>query len=221
MLTPDQLALLRQDLIILASIKYDEVMAELLDHYASLTEQHMANGLSFTDASKWAWAEMGSGEGIQQIQTDFEKSISKRHIAIMKSYFGWPTIITTGLIATLVYVITPLMPLYMTRTLMKSFYLTPLLIILYEYRININKQADRQKIFWLYLTKSSKSWYLLSILWGFFLNDFNHRKSIAWLFQFHSTVGVILYCLSLVYTISFLQLFKENFELKMPNVSLR
>ncbi len=221
MLTSDQLALLRQDLIILASIKYDEVTAELLDHYASLTEQHMANGLSFTDASKWAWAELGSGEGIQQIQTDFEKSISKRHVAIIKSYLGWPTIITTGLIATLVYVITPLMPLNSMKILMESFYLTPTLIMLYVYRTNLSNQPDRQKIFWLYLTKSFSVGYWLSFFWGFFLNDFNHKKSIDWLFQFHSTVGVFLCCLSLAYTISLLQLFKENFELKMPNLSPR
>lgn len=109
-LTPNQLKSLRYDLQTLANIEYDEVMDELLDHYASLTEQKMANGLSFNEASKWAWTDLGSGTGIQEIQTDYERRIRQqirsRHVEILKSYFRWPVFVTTVLIGTLTYLFT-------------------------------------------------------------------------------------------------------------------
>jgi len=107
MLTPSQLTVLRQDLHKLAQIEYDAVFAELLDHYATLTEQKMADGQSFEYASAYAWADLGSGEGMQRLQDDYVKAIRQqvaaRHKAIVKSYFRWPTIVVTALMAVLVY----------------------------------------------------------------------------------------------------------------------
>ena len=103
MLTLTQLAQLRADLQQLAQIEYDEVLAELLDHYVTLTEQKMVAGLAFADASNYAWQELGSGNGLTQIQDDWERAIKHqiktRHIEIVKSYFRWPTIVTALLIA--------------------------------------------------------------------------------------------------------------------------
>ncbi len=77
-LTPFQLKSLRYDLVELAHIKYDDVVDELLDHYASLTEQKMETGMSFDEASKWAWAELDLETGLKTIQTTYEKSILQK-----------------------------------------------------------------------------------------------------------------------------------------------
>lgn len=110
-LTTHQLNTLRHDLVSLATIEYDDVMAELLDHYASLTEQKMANGLAFDEASKWAWLELGSGVGLQKIQDDYEKGIQQQvkdqHLAIIKGYFRWPMLVTTALVGAVAYLTIP------------------------------------------------------------------------------------------------------------------
>lgn len=55
-LTATQLSALRLGLQSLANIEHDEVLDELLDHYAMLTEQKMAEAYAFDEASKWARA---------------------------------------------------------------------------------------------------------------------------------------------------------------------
>lgn len=220
-LSSTQLAQLRQDLTILAVIHYKSLMNELLDHYASLTEQKMAIGLSFEEASRWAWAEMGSGVGIQQIQTDFEDSVGKRHRAILKSYFGWPTFITTFLIATLVYLITPLVSAKTMSILLDSYVFIPMLVLLYGYNRQRISQSDRWEVFRNYLVRSGKVTFYLSIYGGFLLHEFTHKPTAVWLFQLHSTVGIVSCCLSLIYSFSLLQLCKENFSLGLPKVSVQ
>ena len=219
-LSPTQLAQLRQDLTILAVIHYDSIMDELLDHYATLTEQKMDTGLSFENASRWAWAGLGSGAGIQQIQTDFEESIGKRHIAIMRSYFRWPTIVVTVLIATLVYLITPLVPANTMDILLSVFWIVPMLVFVYGYKTKKNSHSDRREILQIYLTKSSGAILYSSWFSGFLLREFTHKPTEIWLFQIHSTVGVILCCLSLIYAVSLLQLLNENFRLEFPKLSI-
>jgi hypothetical protein len=220
MLTPPQLDLLRQDLSGLANIEYDEVMTELLDHYASLTERKMALNMSFEDASKWAWAELGSGEGLQQIQTDYEKSIKKqvrvRHFSIIKSYFGWPIAFTTVLTAGVIYRITPFIPAVGMMALFICFALAPALVVSYGTLKHMNQHRDSRKIIWTYLYTSGTTG--VSGLYYFWLSgwgSFTDVKRATWLFQLHSTVSTVLCLLALLYAVSFIQLFKENFSLKL------
>ena len=151
-LTSHQLNTLRHDLVSLATVEYDDVMAELLDHYASLTEQKMANGADFTEASKWAWFDMGSGEGIQQIQTDYEKSITKQvqdqHLAIIKGYFRWPMLVTTALVAAIMYLIVPMLS---HNYLLVSIFATgfiPAIFLLWGHFKNTNRRVSTGPIIW-------------------------------------------------------------------------
>ncbi|GAB2526243.1 hypothetical protein [Spirosoma aerophilum] len=220
MLTPTQLDYLQQDLSGLANIEYDEVMTELLDHYASLTERKMALNMSFEDASKWAWAELGSGEGLQQIQTDYEKSITAqvrtRHVEILKSYFRWPTFVTTTLVGALMYFTAPLITANGMFTIFFICGLSPLAVLFYGHRKHLDQQTDSRKIVWTYLRESGSLIFNMFYVFGInSLNSLFEEKSRIWLFQVHSTVGLVLCMASLLYAVSFVQLFKENFNLKL------
>lgn len=222
-LTTHQLNTLRHDLVMLATIEYDDVMAELLDHYASLTEQKMASGLPFDEASKWAWAELGSGRGLQKIQDDYVKNIQQQigeqHISILKSYFGWPAAVTIALVAALIYMVAPFFPVLGMMALLCVFGMVPMILINYGFWKHMDKQSDSRKVIWMYLQKSgSLSWYLFYFIG---IDSFGSADKAIWLFQLHSTVGVVLCLLALLYSISFIQLFKENFELKMPSILAR
>jgi hypothetical protein len=220
MLTPAQLDLLRLDLSGLANIEYDEVMTELLDHYASLTERKMDAGMSFDNATKWAWAELGSGEGLQQIQTDYEKSITAqvrtRHIEILKSYFRWPAFVTTALVGALMYFAAPFITANGMFFVFSVCVLSPIGVLFYGYREHLDQQTDSRKIVWTYLRQMySLFWNLYYILGLSGVNPLFDVKSKNWLFQVHSTVGLILCMFSLLYAVSYIQLFKENFSLKI------
>ncbi|MGF7217286.1 hypothetical protein GGR92_003459 [Spirosoma lacussanchae] len=112
-LTTIQLKTLRYDLQELAHIEYHDVLTELLDHYATLTEQKMETGLSFEEASRWAWAELGSGKGLQAIQADFvrniRRQIRRQHMGVLKSYFRWPTTVLTALVGVITYLVVPML----------------------------------------------------------------------------------------------------------------
>ena len=225
-LTPNQLKNLRNDLQTLANIEYDEVMNELLDHYATLTEQKMDNGISFEEASKWAWMDLGSGDGLQTIQNDYERSvrqqIRQRHLSILTSYFSWPKAVMTLLAATLIYLATPLVPIKGMLILLYGLGLSPMLVIFYGFRKHMDQQTDSRKIVWTYLRKSgSITWNLVYIFGLNTLNLSTDSKSVIWLFQIHSTVGIVLCWFALLYSISFIELFKENFDVKIPNLFTR
>ncbi|AUD04694.1 hypothetical protein [Spirosoma pollinicola] len=220
MLTPTELNFLRQDLSGLVNIEYDEVMTELLDHYASLTERKMTADMPFDEASKWAWAELGSGDGLQQIQTDYEKSIKKqvrvRHLEILKSYFRWPAFVTTALVAVLMYFTAPFITANGMFTVFYVCGLSPLAVLFYGHWKHLDQQTNGRKIVWTYLRESGSIIFNLFYVFGInVLNSLFEEKSKIWLFQVHSTVGLILCLLTLLYAVSFIQLFKENFSLKL------
>ncbi|GAB3927289.1 hypothetical protein [Larkinella terrae] len=217
MLTPHQLAILRQDLRTLAHIEYEEVENELLDHYATLTEQKMAEGHDFEQASSYAWAELGAGAGLNAIQRDFEKNIRKqisaRHLEILKSYFRWPTVVTTVLIGVLLHYITPLIPARFILTGIYFTILTPIGILYYSYLKRRGQGSDSRKIIWTHLNARV----------AFFVNIFHASLSISFqgegaakvhFFQTHATILCILECIVIVYLFSFVQVYNENFRYK-------
>lgn len=221
-LTAHQLNTLRHDLVALATIEYDDVMAELLDHYASLTEQKMASGMAFDEASKWAWAGMGSGAGLQKIQDDYEKSIEQQvraqHFIIIKNYFRWPMMVTTALVAFVVYLIVPILS---SKVLIISTYIicfVPSIILIWGHFKNTDRRISAGPIIWKYLVH--KGFLAINFVQialnsgGLFYDDSPQHWTRSYLPQ-HPNVSIAIALLVMLYTTSFIQLYRHKFHYKL------
>ncbi len=215
-LTEKQLYDLKTDLQRLARVEYDDVLNEILDHYASLTEERMANDLTFENASRWAWSDMGGGDAIQQIQDDFVKNIRRQvgveHLAVVKSYFRWPTIVTTALVAALVYFTVPVLPTEVVESLFWVAALLPVGLLVWQHfqtkpqpnstgflvRKRLNEIGGRSINIVLWV----------SIYSGGYVGE--SAKRTAYL-QTHTMVSVVLCLLFLLYMVSFIQLIRRPF----------
>lgn len=215
MLTESQLSILRHDLRTLAHIEYEEVENELLDHYATLTEQKMVEGQTFDQASCLAWKDLGEGIGLQQIQEDYEKNVRKqistRHKEIVKDCFRWPTVLGTllicGLMYQLAFVLSPRTNYIITQLL----FVGPGLILLYAMLNKQHRHADSRKLVWQYLHRHANlpfAFLQLSNLLNAFIEKEN--KPVSFL-QAHPAVATGLACVLLIYTLTFLQLYRERF----------
>jgi len=217
-LTTDQLTYLRVDLQRLADIKYDPVLDELLDHYATLTEQHMDTGMSFEDASKWAWDDLGQGEGIQKIQDDYianvQQQIRSRHVAIVKSYFRWPAFLTTALVGVLVYLVVPLIPTDYVIALLYLIVLTPTAILLWLER-KLRKEPTSQQSLVFENAARHRNQHVNWVIIGsnFLISSIGDTSRQAFL-QVHTTLTVVVCMLLLLYAISFMQLLNERFNFR-------
>jgi hypothetical protein len=220
-LTTIQLKSLRYDLKELAHIEYDDVLNELLDHYATLTEQKMANGLSFQDASKWAWAELGSGPGLQAVENDYVKNIQRQlqnqHYNVMKSYFRWPTIVTTLLLGLLVYMVVPMIPVRMLILGSFCIMVLPLLVLLKGYWNGYHRTAASMKIVWKFIEQKGV-WPVN--LFQMALNGSNAimedgRDVTQAFLQAHMSVSVVVCLLVLLYSISLIQLYRQVYTYKL------
>lgn len=215
-LTPLQVKTLRYDLQELAHIEYGEVMTELLDHYAVLTEQQMATGIPFEEASKWAWAALGSGPGLQRIQSSFVKSIqqqvSHQHRAILKSYFRWPRLLTSLLVTILACVLVPTLPVKWVIVGVAITSLSPALLLLWFCRAGFDRKMNTKRIVWTYM--KNKGAMVVNIFQGS-LNIpaalFGNGNPITreWL-QAYPVISVIACLLALLYRVSFVQLFYKK-----------
>lgn len=220
MLAANQFNILRTDLQNLAGIEYDDVLNELLDHYATLTEQRMATGLSFDEASKWAWAGLGSGIGIQAIQDDYIKNVQRQvrveHLEILKSYFRWPTFVVTALVAALVYMVVPLLP---ENTVMASFWLiaiTPTIILMWSHRKSVDRRTSSGPITLKYMQRSSGIFLnLTQIVLMYSGGTFLDQHEGGSLLQLYVSVSVTIGLLMTLYIVSFVQLFHQQFALKI------
>ena len=218
-LTTHQLNTLRYDLVSLATIKYDDVMAELLDHYASLTEQKMANGLAFDEASKWAWAELGSGAGLQKIQDDYVKSIERqvhqKRADIVGSYFRWPALVTTALIVALVYMVVPLLPAMVITVTVWVMIVIPATLMMWAHRIVKRHPTSSRFIVYDYLKRGGAIFINLaqvgmSFSGGWF--GYSDQQSFV---QTHPIFSILICLLLLLYDASFIQLFRYQFHHKI------
>lgn len=217
LLATDQLTYLRTDLQRLADIKYDPVLNELLDHYATLTEQHMDTGISFEEASKWAWNDLGQGEGIQQIQDDYianvHQQIRSRHLIIIKSYFRWPAFLTTSLVGVLVYLVVPLIPFGYVVTLLYAVILFPSAVMSWLERKLKNEPTSQQALVFENVTKHRNQHVNVVIFVSNFLITSVGDESRRFL-QIHSTITIVVCVLLLLYAISFVQLLNERFDFR-------
>jgi hypothetical protein len=218
MLTPHQLTILRHDLRTLAHIEYEEVENELLDHYATLSEQKMAAGHDFEHASSYAWAELGAGAGLNKIQRDFEKNIRKqvstRHLELLKNYFRWPTVVTTLLIGALMFVITPILSGKIVIVFLWASVIIPIAVLQYAYLKCKDQRTDSKKIVWESLGR--RSGFVLNIVnVTFHLSVADDQSKRAEHFQVHTSISAIICFLAILYTLSFIQLYRENFHYKV------
>ncbi len=169
----------------------------------------MDQGYSFEDASGWAWAELGSGVGLHAVQDDYvmniERQVRSRHFGIVRSYFRWPTFVTTALIGVLVYLMVPLLPADVVTVGFWFLALVPTAITMWGYRKSIDQSSGSGRITFQYMGRRMGG-LLLNAGTVFFIFD----KPKAYL-QTHTTVLVLVCLLSLLYLISFVQLFREKF----------
>jgi uncharacterized membrane protein len=220
MLTPYQLNSLRYDLRTLAHIEYEEVENELLDHYATLTEQKMDQGNDFEHASSYAWAVLGAGPALNAIQRDFEtnirKQISSRHLEILKNYFRWPTVLTTLLIGGLVSIITPILSENLILIIVLFSVFIQMAVVQYCYYKNKEQTGTSKKIIWESLAYRA----------GILLNSASFILSIGStdvffktqdLLRMNATVTAILCFVAIIYSMSFIQLYRETFSYKVSH----
>ena len=220
-LTDFELKCLRYDLVELAHIEYTDVLNELLDHYATLTEQQMTKGFTFDDASRWAWAKLEAGKGLQAIQAAFIKStkdqIRAQHVKVLKDFFQWPTVLTTGLIALLVFSIVPIISVKWVISILSFIGLTPALFLLWGYIYGCQNQRDRNQIIWKYMCRQGlliANFIQLGLnLPTIFVE--NGIQSTRIFLQTYPAVSVLIGLAMLLYTSSFIQLFRHQYKYKL------
>ncbi|GAB3026775.1 hypothetical protein [Spirosoma pulveris] len=227
MLTPAQLDVLHQDLLEEANISYKEVLDELLDHYASLTEHRMDEGYSFDEASRKAWINLGSGQGISHIQERYKKLLLKQmqvqHWAIVRRYFRWPTLVTTFLIGVLAYSIAKAVPPGALPLAFLVLVFAPyLLFIPGELRLIWQARIQKRQILtslrrevvyrqarygnYLYLVVIQ----LPALVASFFLDGTRWYPNRPYLFEWHAGLSAALAFVAILYTLTYVQLYKKQ-----------
>lgn len=227
MLTPAQLRLLRHDLLDLANISYSEVMDELLDHYASLTEKWIGENYSFEEASRKAWLELGSGPGILHIQERYKKlllhQLQIRHWGIVRRYFRWPTLITTLLVGLLAYsTAKALSPGMLSALFFVCVFAPYLLFIPSELRLFWHKRIKQQTLLtslrrevvyrqarygnYIYLTVIQAPILVVS----FFFDGAGSLLNQPYLFEWHTGLSAALAFVAIMYTLTYVELYHKQ-----------
>lgn len=218
MLTSTQLNYLRHDLVALATIEYDEVMAELLDHYASLTERKIDTGMSFDDASKWAWAELNLEAGLKSIQTTYEKSVHQqlryRHLSIMKSYFRCPTIAGIVFLSMLSYQLSPLMSPDVSAILFTIVLISPWFITWYAHTSWGNQNNNRKKVWRSFLLSYSSIPMLIANVLSILARLVYHINLFNYV-QTHPGAMTTFFIVLTLFVAGLLQLTREQFDYKL------
>jgi hypothetical protein len=224
MLTPDQLNYLREELLEWADIHYEEVMDELLDHYASLTEHEMQEGCSFDEAHTKAWIQLGSGRGILHIQERYKKllgqQMQKQHWAIVRRYFRWPTLVTTLLIGLLTYsMANALSPTVLIVSFLVAVFAPYLLFIPGELRLRWQTYVKRQssltslkrEVIYRQARYGNYLWLVFiqfPVLIASFVMDGKHwSPNRFYLFEWHAALSAALTFIALMYALTFVELY--------------
>lgn len=238
-LTTEQLSLISQE-IIEGGIKYQDLYEELLDHYITSIEDRTEQGQTFGEAFGEVhgdfvnykrpidhynvWKDYNGSVpeyGLGILQAEYEESlkgeISKRHWQIIKSYFRWPTIVTTILVGLLTFQFAYLVPKKLLHSALIFAAILPAIMLL----------PTITKDIWLYIVKKRKFINSLKFntiskrvgfgfVWYYFFAtipriffDYNLMK------QGHITVFALFICVYLAYSLSFYQLYRERFKVKV------
>ena len=139
-----------------------------------------------------------------------------QHLDVLKSYFRWPTFVVTALVAVLVYMTVPLLPAYVVTIILWILLITPTTITMWGHRRSVDSQTSSGPIVFKYMQRIGGLF--LHIMQVVLLNTrtpiFFNYKAEAYS-QSQLTLSIIIGLLMILYTVSFIQLFKEKFTLKI------
>lgn len=239
-LTTEQLELISQE-IMAGGIKYQDLYEELLDHYITAIEDRTANGQTFGEAfgeihsdfvnykrplRVWdhynVWHNDGSGKpeyGLGKLQAEYEESlsgeISKRHLQIVKSYFRWPTIVTTLLVGLLTFQFAYLISIKILFLLIVFLSFAPIISLLphtFYHCIGYLKK-ERKFINSLKLkTITAKATFTLSLFNCYVFIPRVFEVDLKSFPQINNVIVAILICFYITYSLSFYQLYRERFK---------
>lgn len=240
-LTPDQLDLISKE-IIEGGIKYQDLYEELLDHYILAIEGRLNQGQVFEKAFEEVNTSFENyrpplieryyydvrklkkvtlySSGLSRLQRDYERNlddeISKRHWQIMKEYFRWPTILTSLLVGGLTFQFAYLVPRSYFEWIINACILGPLIMILpktlnsfFQYLFNIRKFVQSLK------TKAinNRIWLITGATNLAF--RFPSSKDYNFVKQGNLIIIAFFLCFYIAYSLSFYQLYRERFKVKM------
>ncbi len=211
---------LQSDLLHSAKIEYDEVFDELFDHYLTLVENSMESGELFEVARKNSWESLGGIKGVRAVEKSFVKSVRRqiraRHLGILKSYFRWPTLVTTVLVGVLSYLVVPLVS---DKNIMLGFILVsvfPAGFVYWKFYRPNNKRRNHTQIGWEYCKHmSSLPWHLLQICLLFPTGFGRDGRVLTKKFLVtQASVATMLLFVLLVFTASCIQLSRSSINNK-------
>jgi hypothetical protein len=214
----------------------------LLDHYILAIEDRLAQGKGFEkafeevnnsfenyrpplieryyyDVRKLEKVTLYSS-GLSRLQRDYERNlndeISKRHWQIMKNYFRWPTIVTTLLVGLLTFQFAYLVPRQQFTWLIGLCIFTPLFIVLPQFIHALWLYICRRRRFFISLKGHAinlRITFILGIGQMIFRVPFSDNYSI--LREGNITIVVLFTCFYIAYSLSFYQLYRERFKVKI------
>jgi hypothetical protein len=238
MITTEQKKYVQEAIIDVSGVKYQDFYEEMNDHYLSSIEGQMADGKNFEQAFhqihdsflNHSYSNIRKSDnyemtyyGLEAIQWEYhdklETAVRKRHWAIVKSYFRWPTVVSTLLGGVLVYRLAELMK-GETKILLTAIIVSMLLPFLIIAPIYL-------KYRWAHFVKQDRV-----LLKSVKLNVLIHRAGAAGfpvyvlnflrLFDtdsFSSSIMIAFWSLFsfcfLIYSASFWQLYREQFKVKI------
>ncbi|WP_028668996.1 hypothetical protein [Runella zeae] len=245
-LTPTQLDLISKELI-QGGIKYQDLYEELLDHYILAIEDRQAQGQTFESAfgevhadfvnykrpaRVWdhygVWKDYTNGGapefGIGKLQAEYEENlkgeISKRHWQIMKSYFRWPTLVTTLLVGLFTFQFAYLVPKQYFVWIIFTCAFVPVLLLLPQLILDSRLYFLKKRKFVnsLKISTITGRMFLSLSLFSLFINITN-MSNILFEYNLHKqnfvTVSACLTCFYLAYSLSFYQLYSERFKVSL------
>ncbi len=233
MITTEQKKYVQEAIIDVSGVKYQDFYEEMNDHYLSSIESQIADGKDFEAAfvavhesffeHQYTQFDNFGGctffYGLQAMEMEYfdkmRKSIKQRHWEIVKSYFGWPTVVTTILVAALVYLLADFVS-YNSKTISRIVLFSLALPTLIIFPLSIQSIYQRlvRKRFLINSIKGEivtqkalllfNIWNLLNLARVFFDYDIYTQSPMSFLASF--------LFVSLIYSASFWQLYREQFK---------
>ena len=240
-LSKEELDYVRDAIIKTSRVKYQDFYEEIYDHYLTSIETQMAEGKDFEAAFvqihgsfleyQYTVKFVGTHStyyGLEALEMEYfqnmQSNIRKRHWQILKSYFRWPTIITTFLVGVLAYLFTDFIaynPELFPRIFV-SMAIIPLIIMAWYYlKISRDKIIKKREV--ILSTKGI----LIGGKAATIANLINIFQIPQTLFDFNiytqSSIPVLASILFafLIYLSSYWQLYKEQYDVKPHSNSIK
>ncbi len=234
-LSKEELDYVRDAIIKTSRVKYQDFYEEIYDHYLTSIETQMAEGKDFEAAFVQIHGSFLHCEytvklagnhttyyGLEALEMeylqDMESRIKKRHWQILKSYFRWPTIITTFLVGVLAYLFTDFIaynPKLFPRTILSIAFIPFIIGAWYYVRIFIDKQLKKRE---LILSAKGQLIGMKAVLISNLIQIMNIPRHF---FDFNiftqSSIPVLASIMFafLIYLSSYWQLYREQYDVKV------